>query len=150
MSIVLQHRSKTFWNTTPLSQLSTAEWEALCDGCAKCCLHKLEDEADGEVYYTDLACHLLDLQQCRCGDYPNRHINVPDCIAFNADDVGKMHWLPDTCAYRLRYLGEPLYDWHYLISGSRESIHAAGESVRGFAEHDCGQDLEEHIIDFKP
>ncbi len=143
-------RSKDFWNTTPLADLSREEWEALCDGCAKCCLHKLEDEDDGEVYYTDLACHLLDLHNCRCGDYPNRHINVPDCIAFGADDVGKMHWLPDTCAYRLRYLGEPLYDWHYLISGSRESIHEAGESVRGFAELDCGQDFQEHIIDFKP
>ncbi len=144
------HRSKTFWNTTPLVDLTREEWEALCDGCAKCCLHKLEDEDDGQVYYTDIACHLLDLHHCRCGDYPNRHINVPDCIAFGADDVGKMHWLPDTCAYRLRYLGEPLYDWHYLISGSRETIHTAGESVRGFAERDCGQDLQEHIIEFKP
>lgn len=143
-------RSKDFWNTTPLEALSAEEWEALCDGCAKCCLHKLEDEDDGEVYYTDLVCHLLDLKHCRCGDYPNRHINVPNCIAFNAKDVSKMHWLPDTCAYRLRYLDEPLYDWHYLISGSRESIHEAGESVRDFAITDKGQDWEEHIIYFKP
>ncbi len=146
---VLQ-RSKDFWNTTPIQQLSEEEWEALCDGCAKCCLHKLEDEEDGEVYYTDLACHLLDLQNCRCGDYPNRHINVPSCIAFGADDVSKMDWLPDTCAYRLRYLDEPLYDWHYLISGNRESIHEAGESVRDFAILDNGQDFEEHILYFKP
>lgn len=143
-------RSKDFWNTTPLEALSTEEWEALCDGCAKCCLYKLEDEDDGEVYYTDLVCHLLDLKHCRCGDYPNRHINVPNCIAFNAEDVSKMHWLPDTCAYRLRYLDEPLYDWHHLISGSRESIHEAGESVRDFAITDKGQDWEEHIIYFKP
>ncbi|PID66437.1 MAG: hypothetical protein CR975_02930 [Gammaproteobacteria bacterium] len=147
---MLYSRPKDFWNNTPLADLTAEEWEALCDGCGKCCLHKLEDEEDGRVYYTDLACHLLDLTRCRCGDYANRHANVPDCIAFTADDVGQMPWLPDTCAYRLRYLGEPLYDWHYLMSGSRESIHRAGESVRGFAESDIGQDVQEHIIEFKP
>lgn len=148
--VSVPQRSPEFWNTTPLEKLSGAEWEALCDGCAKCCLHKAEDEDDGEVYYTDLACHLLDLQQCSCSDYPNRHLNVPDCISFNADDVAQMHWLPDTCAYRLRYLGEPLFDWHYLIAGDREAIHAAGESIRDFAEMDQGQDWEEHILYFKP
>lgn len=142
--------SPAFWNTTPLEALTATEWEALCDGCAKCCLHKLEDEADGAIYYTDLACHLLDLSTCRCKDYPNRHQNVPDCISFSAEDVGKMHWLPETCAYRLRHLGEPLYDWHYLISGDKDSVHQAGESVRDFAVLDNGQDVEEHIIYFKP
>lgn len=142
--------SADFWNTTPLEQLTRQEWEALCDGCAKCCLHKLEDEDDGEIYYTDLACHWLDLQRCSCSDYSNRHKNVPNCIAFNAQDVPKMYWLPDTCAYRLRSQGEPLYDWHYLLSGDRESIHQAGESVRDFAVLDNGQDIEEHIIYFRP
>lgn len=142
--------STDFWNTTPLEQLTRQEWEALCDGCAKCCLHKLEDEDDGEIYYTDLACHWLDLQRCSCSDYSNRHKNVPNCIAFNAQDVPKMYWLPDTCAYRLRSQGEPLYDWHYLLSGDRESIHQAGESVRDFAVLDNGQDIEEHIIYFRP
>ncbi len=143
-------RTKEYWNNTPLSELSRQEWEALCDGCAKCCLHKLEDEDDGTVYYTNLACHLLDLQRCCCSDYPNRHINVPDCIAFGADDIANMDWLPDTCAYLLRYRGEPLYDWHYLISGSKESIHEAEESVRDFATLDTGQDVREHVIYFKP
>ncbi len=143
-------RSANFWNTTPLEKLTKTEWEALCDGCAKCCLHKLEDADDGEIYYTDLACDLLDLHNCTCSDYPNRHKNVSNCISFTADDVTKMHWLPDTCAYRLRSIGEPLYDWHYLISGSRETIHQADESVRNFAILDCGQDIEEHIIYFKP
>lgn len=143
-------RTKTFWNTTPLDKLSREEWEALCDGCAKCCLHKLEDEEDGEIYYTDLACHWLDLAMCACSDYPNRHKNVSNCIAFNANDVSAMHWLPDTCAYRLRAQNEPLYDWHYLISDNRQSIHEAGESVRDFAVLDNGQDVEEHVIYFKP
>ncbi|MPV85394.1 YcgN family cysteine cluster protein [Ostreibacterium oceani] len=146
----MQQRSKTFWNTTPLNVLSEAEWEALCDGCGKCCLHKLEDEDDATVYYTDVACHLLDLQQCRCSDYANRHINVPDCIAFNYDDIPNMPWLPDTCAYRLRYYGEPLYDWHYLISGDRQTVHQANESIRDFAVLDSGQDLVEHVLHFKP
>lgn len=150
MTTKTPQRSREFWNTTPLEKLSQAEWEALCDGCAKCCLNKAEDESDGAVYYTDLACHLLDLDVCHCSDYPNRHTNVPDCIAFTAADVGNMYWLPDTCAYRLRYLGEPLYDWHYLLSGDREAIHSAGESIRDFAVHDCGQDWEEHILYFKP
>lgn len=143
-------RTVEFWNQTALEDLSPDEWEALCDGCAKCCLHKLEDADDGEIYYTDLACHLLDMHHCRCSDYPKRHINVPNCIAFNAKDIANMPWLPDTCAYRLRFLGEPLYDWHYLISGSRDTIHQANESIRGFAERDCGQEIEEHVIDFKP
>lgn len=149
MTVAIE-RSPHFWNTTPLSELTESEWEALCDGCAKCCLHKLEDEADGEVYYTDLACHLLDLSDCHCTDYQNRHINVPDCISFQAGDIENMDWLPDTCAYRLRHLGEPLYEWHYLISGSRDSIHEANESIQNFAELDCGQDIEEHVIYFKP
>ncbi|PIE40546.1 MAG: hypothetical protein CSA51_00185 [Gammaproteobacteria bacterium] len=144
------HRSRQFWQTTPLEQLSPAEWEALCDGCGKCCLHKAEDQDSGAVYYTDIACHLLDLHACRCSDYANRHVNVPDCISFSATDIGNMHWLPDTCAYRLRYLNEPLYDWHYLLAGNREAIHSAGESVRDFAELDHGQDWEEHILYFKP
>ncbi len=139
-----------FWQTTPLQDLTQAQWEMLCDGCGKCCLHKLQDEDDGEVYYTDLACHLLDLPSCRCSNYANRHQYMADCIAFTADEVSQMDWLPDTCAYRLRYLGKPLFDWHYLISGSKASIHAAGESVRDFAELHCGQDVQEHIIHFKP
>lgn len=143
-------RTKDFWNSTPLHQLSAKEWEALCDGCGKCCLHKLEDDRDGEVYYTDLACSLLNLNTCRCDDYLNRHINMSDCIAFDAADVPDMYWLPETCAYRLRYLGEPLYDWHYLISGDRESVHRAGESVRHFGITDSGQDLQEHILYFNP
>lgn len=143
-------RSKEFWNTTPLEALSKEEWEALCDGCAKCCLHKLEDEDDGEIYYTDVACEFLDLEACRCTDYPNRHTIVPNCIPFAAKDIAKMHWLPDTCAYRLRNEGEPLYDWHYLICGDKNAIHTAGESIKNFAELDTGQDLEEHVLYFRP
>ncbi len=145
-------RDKNFWNTTPLEDLAQEEWEALCDGCAKCCLHKLEDEDedDGEIYYTDVACEFLDLEQCRCTDYPNRHKIVPNCIPFSAKDIPNMHWLPDTCAYRLRSVGEPLFDWHHLISGDKNAIHQANESIKNFAELDNGQDLEEHVLYFKP
>ncbi len=143
-------RSKKFWNTTPLKDLTNQEWEALCDGCAKCCLHKLEDEDSAEVYYTDIACKLLDIYNCRCTDYENRHINVPNCISFNYKDIENMDWLPDTCAYKLRYNNQDLYDWHYLISGTRGSIHKEQESIRNFAELDNGHDLEEHILYFKP
>lgn len=139
-----------FWNNTPLEALTEQEWEALCDGCGKCCLHKIEDINSGRVYYTDLVCHLIDLHSCQCKDYVNRHQSVFDCIAFTAKDIDNMPWLPDTCAYRLRHLGEPLYEWHYLISGNKQSVHEAGESVRDFAVLDAGQNLEEHIIYFKP
>lgn len=146
----MHQKGADFWNNTPLKELSHQQWEALCDGCGKCCLHKLEDTNSGRIYYTDVVCHLIDLQSCQCGDYTNRHQAVSDCIAFTADDLDKMPWLPETCAYRLRYLGEPLYDWHYLISGCRKSVHEADESVRDFAILDAGQNLEEHIIYFKP
>ncbi len=142
--------NKKFWNTTPLEKLSKQEWEALCDGCAKCCLHKLEDEKNGEIYYTDIVCNLINLDKCRCSDYNNRHINIPNCIKFNFTDIINMDWLPDTCAYKLRHNNEPLYDWHYLISGSHDTIHKNNESIRGFAQIDSGQDYEEHILYFKP
>ncbi len=148
LQLVMNNRK--FWENIPISELTNSEWEALCDGCGKCCPYKLEDEEDNQVYYTDIVCNLLDMDSCQCSDYHNRHINVPDCISFGADDVKDMHWLPDTCAYRLRYLGQPLYDWHYLISGSKETIHKEQESVKDFAIVDCGQNLDEHIIYFKP
>ena len=121
-----------FWEL-PLDDLSAAEWEALCDGCGKCCLNKIEYEDDGGVDFTRVACRLLDGESCRCSSYPNRHDFVPDCVVLTLPKLAEISWwLPATCAYRLRAEGKPLYAWHHLISGDPESIHRAGASVRGW------------------
>lgn len=135
-----------FWEK-PLASLSRAEWEALCDGCGKCCLHKLEDDETGEIYPTNVACRLLDRREGRCTHYKGRHAFVPDCVRLTPGKIGGMDWLPSTCAYRLRYEGKPLPDWHYLISGSRESVHEAGMSTRGWTVTEADVvDFEMHVI----
>lgn len=138
---------KPFWEK-PLSALDRGEWEALCDGCGRCCLHKLEDDESGELYPTNVACRLLDRRSGRCSDYSNRKSHVDDCVHLDRRNLGKLDWLPDTCAYRLRAAGEALPDWHYLISGSRETVHEAGQSTRGWtvSEVDAGE-LEHHLVD---
>ena len=139
--------TQPYWEK-PLDQLNREEWESLCDGCGKCCLHKLEDEATGKVFGTNVACKLLDRESCRCSNYKGRKAFVPDCVRLTARLVPELPWLPSTCAYRLRSEGKPLPDWHHLISGSRETVHEAGISVRGWtvSENEAG-DLEHHMID---
>ena len=135
--------------TRPLDELDDAEWEALCDGCGKCCLHKLEDARSGEIDYTAVSCRLLDETTCRCRDYANRAVRVPDCVELRGADPEALSWLPATCAYRLRADGQPLPAWHYLICGDREAVHRAGMSVRGRAiseRHVHPDDFEEHLI----
>jgi uncharacterized cysteine cluster protein YcgN (CxxCxxCC family) len=137
-----------FWERYPLEQFTTEEWEALCDGCARCCLQKLEDEESGQVYYTSLACHLLDLEQCRCSDYPRRNQRVPNCVPLTPEKTAAFHWLPATCGYRLIHEGETLPPWHPLISGSRESVHQAEISIRSFAMLESGEeDLEAYLLE---
>jgi uncharacterized cysteine cluster protein YcgN (CxxCxxCC family) len=139
--------TEKYWEK-PLKDLTRAEWESLCDGCGKCCLHKIEDDLTGKVYGTNVACKLLDRHSCRCSNYRERKAFVPDCVRLTADTAGKLAWLPSTCAYRLRSEGQPLPDWHHLVSGSTETVHEAGISVRGWtiSETDAG-DLEHHLID---
>jgi len=122
-----------FWSNLPWSALTDEEWEALCDGCAQCCLLKVEDDADGRIGYTRIACRLLDVESCRCRHYPTRHDHVSDCLAMQAQSAGTLSWLPDTCAYRLRARGLPLPHWHHLVCGDRNAVHAAGISVRSRA-----------------
>ena len=122
-----------YWRTKKLGEMSGPEWEALCDGCGKCCLIKLIDEDTEEIHFTKLACKLLDTGSCRCKDYENRKKKVPDCVKIDAKKVGKLRWLPMTCAYRLLAEGKDLQWWHPLVSGSPETVHDAGISVRGVA-----------------
>ncbi len=119
-----------FWKK-PLEKLTKAEWEALCDGCGRCCLVKLEEEDTGRIHYTDIACKLFDAAACQCSDYKNRKKLVPDCVSLTLSRVNTLKWLPPTCAYKLRAEGRDLAWWHYLVSGSRQTVHSAGISVRG-------------------
>jgi uncharacterized cysteine cluster protein YcgN (CxxCxxCC family) len=142
-----------FWETIPLDDLSRDEWELLCDGCGKCCLNKLEDEDTGEVALTRVACRLLDGDSCRCSQYPIRHQFVPECIVLTPETLVKnMYWLPQTCAYRLRAEGRPLYDWHPLVAGDAEAVHHAGVSVRGITipEFEVDEDDWEDLIIEEP
>ena len=144
---------KWFWEL-PLKQLRRDEWEALCDGCGKCCLNKIEYEDTGELAFTRVACRLLDGETCRCASYENRHQLVPECIVLTPQMLDEISWwLPATCAYRLRAEGKPLPEWHYLISGDRDSVHRAGASVRGWTVSEVQvdeDDWEDYIIEETP
>lgn len=138
-----------FWQRKKLAELTPDEWESLCDGCGRCCLKKLQDEATRRIAYTDVACKLLDRDRCRCRRYAERHTLVHDCVALDPADARTFDWLPTTCAYRKLAAGQPLDWWHPLVSGDPETVHSAGISVRGrtLAERDVGVDqLETRIV----
>ena len=139
-----------FWETVPLDRMTPAEWEALCDGCGKCCLNKLEDADTGEVFFTNIACRLLDDSTCRCGNYAIRKSLVPECVVLTPGTIKDVaYWLPKTCAYRRLHEGRRLAAWHPLISGDPETVHSAGISVQGrtLPEYEIPEeDWEGHII----
>ncbi len=136
-----------FWQTKTLDRMTKAEWESLCDGCARCCLNKLENETTGEIQFTDVACRLLDTEQCRCVSYDDRKRYVPDCKILRPKNIKRISWLPSTCAYRLIDEGKDLFWWHPLVSGDTESVHQAEVSIRGrvVSERET-DDLENRIV----
>jgi uncharacterized protein len=143
-------QEQPFWKRKTLEEMTRQEWESLCDGCARCCLYKLEDEDTGEIYYTNVVCRLLDTHRCRCTAYEERSRLMPTCLVLDADRVKQLQWMPKTCAYRLVAEGKDLESWHPLVSGDPESVHNAGISVRKrtVAEKDIDMDfLEDYIVD---
>lgn len=139
-----------FWEA-PLESLDREEWEALCDGCGKCCLLKLEDEDTGAYAYTRVACRLFDSATCRCGNYALRRQLVKGCVILTPETLEQnIAWMPATCAYRLRAEDKPLFSWHPLVSGDAASVHKAGVSMqnRTLHEYDIDPDeLDDHIIE---
>lgn len=143
-----------FWRTKRLEDMSAAEWESLCDGCGRCCLNKIEDEDTGQIHLTRLACRLLDLGTCKCSDYANRRDKMPDCVQITPEKARALRWLPPTCAYRIVAEGGELAWWHPLVSGTPDTVHEAGISVRGLARSEARIKLENYwkyiIADYGP
>ena len=145
------NRGRPFWQAKALHEMSASEWESLCDGCGKCCLNKLEDWDTGDIYFTNVACALFDDGTCRCSDYANRAEKMPDCVQLTPAKASSLPWLPASCAYRRISEGRGLPDWHHLVCGDPDRVHATGNSVRGRTISEEGmepEDLERHLVDW--
>jgi len=139
----------SFLKTKKLAEMTSEEWESLCDNCGKCCLHKLEDEDTGKIVFTSIACKLIDLKTCRCTRYAERTRLVADCLDLKQNDFTRYDWLPATCAYRLLNDGKDLPAWHPLLSGSTTSVKKAGVSISSYAVKEAFKmNLDEHIIEW--
>ncbi len=140
---------QAWWESKLLTEMTREEWEQICDHCAKCCLHKLEDEDDGTVYYTNVACSLLNSQTCECTDYQNRRTLVPDCLQLTPENLDQIQWMPPSCSYRTLKEGRKLAEWHHLVSGDKNTIHAVGKSIKGrYIDEKQVDDLQEHVVEW--
>jgi uncharacterized protein len=137
-----------FWEIKSLEQLNHDEWESLCDGCGKCCSHKLLDDETNQVFFTSVTCKLFDPSTCTCTDYENRISKVSTCLKISLDNPEVFNWLPTTCSYRLLYEGEQLPTWHHLISGDKQLVHTKNHSVKGRVIYESDLDDDELIEDF--
>lgn len=138
-----------FWETKTLEELTSQEWEALCDGCGLCCLNRLQDEEDdtAPIYLTRVACHCYDIPGGQCSDYANRHERVEGCMRLTVERVGEYEWLPETCAYRLRYQEKPLPVWHPLITKDPRSARPYGMFALNPVLDNDDIELEDYIVD---
>lgn len=140
-----------FWKTKKLGEMSDLEWESLCDGCGKCCLFKIEDTDSAQVFYTDIACRMLDLNNCRCKIYEHRFEVIKDCLSLTYQKLQEIDWLPESCAYRRLAEGKDLAWWHPLVSGNPETVRQAGISVCDRAVPELSVDLlaiDDHVVDW--
>jgi len=137
-----------FWETKTLEEMTQQEWEALCDGCGLCCLNKLQDEETGEIVYTKVVCSYANLETGQCSDYENRSTNVPTCVPLTRERVAEFDWLPDSCSYRLIYHGQPLPDWHPLITKDPASTRKNGFGITAIpvVVDRPGLDLENYLL----
>jgi uncharacterized cysteine cluster protein YcgN (CxxCxxCC family) len=143
----MQAEINDYWNRKTLAEMTPTEWEALCDGCGWCCVHKIQDIETDEVFYTNVVCKYLDMHRCQCTDYEHRHELVPTCVLLTTELIPKLTWLPATCAYRLVNERKDLPDWHYLKSGSDYTVHKQHFSVRDHVISERDIDME-HLEDF--
>lgn len=144
-----ENQPRPFWETKSLEELTQPEWESLCDGCGQCCLVKLEDEDTGEIFITNIACRMLDMETCRCKDYQHRSQVVPTCLVLGPNQIQLFGYLPETCAYRCLFEGRELPGWHPLLSGDGESVIQAGISIKPYAmseEFIHPEQFSEHVI----
>jgi uncharacterized cysteine cluster protein YcgN (CxxCxxCC family) len=140
-----------FWETVDMIDMTKPEWEALCDGCGKCCLLKLEDEDTGEIKFTSLSCRLFDDSTCTCQNYALRKQMVAGCVVLTPENIERIaYWMPKSCGYRRTFDGEPLLDWHPLISGDPNSPHTTNNSMmdKTTPEYEVDEtDMEDYVIE---
>ena len=152
-----------YWQSKSLAEMTDSEWEAICDGCAKCCLHKFIDDETVEqatptqhmqdseqIHYTNIACGLLNTKTCSCTQYAKRTVLVPECVKLTKDNLQDIFFMPPSCSYRRLHEGRGLPSWHPLLNkGKKTAMHLAGMSVRGktIADHDVDlSQFEDYIV----